>query len=525
MIQDQSLFTMGTGAALKSTPVAANRFAPQQSFAVSRQGMPQQARNFTPQMSMKPQQNFAKNASVQFEKLGNAVNQTLDNAAYNLNSVLNGQSQNPYLATSAGPMMMQSNMQGFQNVGSNQSQAKASPVFNSPINAISALTAKNSSASRRSATVMMAAPTVSGQTGGAVDDSHFDKAMVAKMGINGFGRIGRLVFRSTFMDQRDKACVAAINAPGKSLEYLKYLLEFDSVHGRFPGTVEIGDGCLIVNGQKVQVFGARDPADIDWAKAGVEYLCESTGVFLTQESIEGHLKGGVKKVVFAAPAKDDTPTFVYGVNQDQYSSDMKVVSNASCTTNCLAPISKVLNDKFGIEEGLMTTVHATTASNVSVDGTSAKDWRGGRANGPNIIPSSTGAAKAVGKVIPDLKGKLTGMAFRVPTTNVSVVDLTVRLQKETTWDEICDAVKEAEAGDMAGVIEFVDGPLVSQDFVSHPATSCFDAQAGIQLSPKFVKVVAWYDNEWAYSNQLVKLTHFMADKDGALVERAMAAGK
>jgi glyceraldehyde 3-phosphate dehydrogenase len=237
------------------------------------------------------------------------------------------------------------------------------------------------------------------------------------------------------------------------------------------------------------------------------------------------LKGGAKKVVFAAPAKDDTPTFVFGVNQNEYTTDMKVVSNASCTTNCLAPISKVLNDKFGIEEGLMTTVHATTASNVSVDGTSAKDWRGGRANGPNIIPSSTGAAKAVGKVIPDLKGKLTGMAFRVPTTNVSVVDLTARLKTEATWDEICQAVKDAEAGDMAGVIEFVDGPLVSQDFVSHAATSCFDAQAGIQLSPKFVKVVAWYDNEWAYSNQLVKLTHFMAEKDGALVERAMVAGK
>jgi len=352
-----------------------------------------------------------------------------------------------------------------------------------------------------------------------------DKAMVARMGINGFGRIGRLVFRSTFMDQKDKACVTAINAPGKSLEYLKYLLEFDSVHGRFPGTVEIGTDALIVNGVTVKVFGARDPADIDWASAGVEYVCESTGVFLTQESIAGHLKGGAKKVIFAAPAKDDTPTFVFGVNQDKYTTDMKVVSNASCTTNCLAPISKVINDKFGIEEGLMTTIHATTASNVTVDGTSAKDWRGGRANGPNIIPSSTGAAKAVGLVIPDLKGKLTGMAFRVPTTNVSVVDLTVKLKKEATWEEICQAVKDAEAGPMAGVIEFVDAPVVSQDFVSHSATSCFDAQAGIQLSPKFVKVVAWYDNEWAYSTQLVKLTHFMSEKDGNLVERAIAAGK
>merc|ERR1719213_325465 len=372
---------------------------------------------------------------------------------------------------------------------------------------------------------MMAEPTVTRSSEPVMTADDFMDKEVAKMGINGFGRIGRLVFRSTFMDQADKACCVAINAPGKDLKYLKYLLEFDSVHGRFSGTVEIGDGGLIVNGQFVKVFDERDPANCAWGSAGAEYLCESTGVFLTQESIAGHLAGGAKKVVFAAPAKDDTPTFVYGVNHETYTPDMKVVSNASCTTNCLAPLSKVINDKFGIEEGLMTTVHATTASNVTVDGTSNKDWRGGRANGPNIIPSSTGAAKAVGKVIPDLKGKLTGMAFRVPTTNVSVVDLTCRLEKEATWDEICEAVKEAEAGPMKGVIEYVDTPLFSQDFVSHPATSCFDAQAGIQLSPKFVKVVSWYDNDWAYSNQLVKLTHFMAEKDGALMERAMAAGK
>jgi len=338
----------------------------------------------------------------------------------------------------------------------------ASTGFGSSLNAVQALTAKRPIAGKRGGnTVMMAGPRVSGDTKMSMDDGHMDKAMVAKMGINGFGRIGRLVFRSTFMGQKDKACVTAINAPGKSLEYLKYLLEFDSVHGRFPGTVEIGDKCLIVNGQKVQVFDSRDPADIDWAKAGVEYLCESTGVFLTQDSVAGHLKGGVKKVIFAAPAKDDTPTFVFGVNEDNYDPEMKVVSNASCTTNCLAPLSKVINDKFGIEEGLMTTVHATTASNVSVDGTSNKDWRGGRANGPNIIPSSTGAAKAVGLVIPELKGKLTGMAFRVPTTNVSVVDLTVKLKKEATWDEICDAIKEAEAGSMKSVIEYVDAPVVS----------------------------------------------------------------
>ena len=382
-------------------------------------------------------------------------------------------------------------------------------------------------ASRTRDVRMFAGPQVTGETNTDIkmSENHMDKAMVAKMGINGFGRIGRLVFRSTFMDQADKAVCVAINAPGKDLKYLKYLLEFDSVHGRFPGTVEIGDGGLIVNGQFVKVFDERDPANCKWGDAGAEYLCESTGVFLTQDSIAGHLAGGAKKVVFAAPAKDDTPTFVFGVNHETYSSDMNVVSNASCTTNCLAPLSKVIDDAFGIEEGLMTTVHATTASNMTVDGASKKDWRGGRANGPNIIPSSTGAAKAVGLVLPNLKGKLTGMAFRVPTTNVSVVDLTVKLKKEATWDEITDAVKNAAAGPLAGVVEYIDDPLVSQDFVSHAATSCFDANASIQLSPKFAKLVAWYDNEWAYSNQLVKLTHFMADKDGALVQRAMATGK
>ena len=465
------------------------------------------------------------NAGTPFQKLNQAVNQTLDNAAYNLNNILNGNQQNPYLATSAGPMQMGSqNVMQFSNGPAQPSQSfKATPPS---MTAAQALTMRSSKVpSRASKTVMSAEPRVSGDVKMAMDDSHFDKAMVAKMGINGFGRIGRLVFRSTFMDQQDKACVVAINAPGKSLEYLKYLLEFDSVHGRFPGTVEIGDECLIVNGQKVKVFGDRDPANIKWDEAGVDYLCESTGVFLTKESVEGHLKGGVKKVIFAAPSKDDTPMFVYGVNHETYTSDMNVVSNASCTTNCLAPLSKVMNDKFGIEEGLMTTVHATTASNVSVDGTSNKDWRGGRANGPNIIPSSTGAAKAVGKVIPDLKGKLTGMAFRVPTTNVSVVDLTCRLKQDVTWDDVCNAVKEAADGPMKGVIEFTDGPLVSQDFVSYPVTSCFDAQAGIQLSPKFVKLVAWYDNEWAYSCQLVKMTHFMAETDKNLVERAIAAGK
>lgn len=376
------------------------------------------------------------------------------------------------------------------------------------------------SVSRKSVVMMAEGPTVTGDTNLVVDmnEKHMDKE-VAKMGINGFGRIGRLVFRSTFMHQRDKAIVTAVNAPNKDLGYLKYLLEFDSVHGRFPFKVEVGDGGLIVDGQFVRVFDERDPANCTWGDMGCEYVCESTGVFLTQESVKGHLAGGAKKVVFAAPAKDDSPTFVYGVNHEKYSSDMICVSNASCTTNCLAPISKVIHDNFGIEEGLMTTVHATTASNQTVDNTSAKDWRGGRANGPNIIPSSTGAAKAVGKVIPELNGKLTGMAFRVPTTNVSVVDLTAKLEKEATWDQVCDAVKKASQGDMAGVIEYCEDPCVSQDFVSYPVTSVFDAKASIQLSPKFLKLVAWYDNEWAYSNQLVKLTHFMAGQDGNLAKR------
>jgi len=360
-------------------------------------------------------------------------------------------------------------------------------------------------AARAGFTVMNAeGPTVSGRTTAPVmSEDHMDKELkVAAMGINGFGRIGRLVFRSTFMGQKDKAVVKAINAPNKELSYLKYLLEYDSVHGRFPGTVEVDEKNkgLIVNGQFVRVFGERDPVDIPWGESGSDYICESTGVFLTQEKGDLHLKGGAKKVVFAAPSKDDTPMYVFGVNHENYEPSQTVVSNASCTTNCLAPLSKVINDNFGIEEGLMTTVHATTASNATVDGTSVKDPRGGRANGPNIIPSSTGAAKAVGKVIPALNGKLTGMAFRVPTTNVSVVDLTVRLEKEATWDEICDAVKKSADGDMKGVIEYCTDPVVSQDFVSHPATSVFDSGASIMLNPKFCKLVAWYDNEWAYSN-------------------------
>jgi len=394
-----------------------------------------------------------------------------------------------------------------------------------PQNSNMAGQSKMAKAARTSTTVMKASdgPTVSGRTTAPVmKDDHMDKELkVAAMGINGFGRIGRLVFRSTFMGQKDKAVVKAINAPNKELSYLKYLLEYDSVHGRFPGTVEVDEknNGLIVNGQFVRVFGERDPVDIPWGESGSDYICESTGVFLTQEKGDLHLKGGAKKVVFAAPSKDDTPMYVFGVNHENYEPSQTVVSNASCTTNCLAPLSKVIQDNFGIEEGLMTTVHATTASNATVDGTSVKDPRGGRANGPNIIPSSTGAAKAVGKVIPALNGKLTGMAFRVPTTNVSVVDLTVRLEKEATWDEICDAVKKSADGPMNGVVEYTTDPVVSQDFVSHPATCVFDSGASIMLNPKFCKLVAWYDNEWAYSNQLVKLTHFMADKDGNLQNR------
>merc|ERR1719276_810975 len=370
-------------------------------------------------------------------------------------------------------------------------------------------------------TVMNAeGPTVSGRTTAPVmSEDHMDKELkVAAMGINGFGRIGRLVFRSTFMGQKDKAVVKAINAPNKELSYLKYLLEYDSVHGRFPGTVEVDEKNkgLIVNGQFVRVFGERDPVDIPWGESGSDYICESTGVFLTQEKGDLHLKGGAKKVVFAAPSKDDTPMYVFGVNHENYEPSQTVVSNASCTTNCLAPLSKVINDNFGIEEGLMTTVHATTASNATVDGTSVKDPRGGRANGPNIIPSSIGAAKAVGKVIPALNGKLTGMAFRVPTTNVSVVDLTCKLEKPASMDDIVKACEAAAAGPMAGIMAVTEDEVVSTDFIGDKSSSVIDVNAGIQLNDTFVKLVSWYDNEWGYSNRLVDLACHMAATDGAL---------
>ena len=340
-----------------------------------------------------------------------------------------------------------------------------------------------------------------------------------RIGINGFGRIGRFVFRSTFLGNKDKATAVAINDPFMSVDYLMYLLKYDSVHGRFPFTVEKADGGIKVDGQLVKVFHETDPTKIGWGTVGADYVCESTGVFLTQEKGSLHLQGGAKKVVLSAPPKDNVPIFVYGVNQEKYNSDMQVVSNASCTTNCLAPITKVINDNWGIEEGLMTTVHAVTMNQLTVDGPSkgGKDWRAGRAAGANIIPSTTGAAKAVGKVIPELNGKLTGMAFRVPTTNVSVVDLTVRLQKEGTYEEVSAKIKEASEGSMKGVLGYTEDDVVSQDFVSCSLSSIFDKKAGIQLSPKFLKVVSWYDNEWGYSNRLVDLSYYMAKQDGNLV--------
>jgi len=297
-----------------------------------------------------------------------------------------------------------------------------------------------------------------------------------------------------------------------------YLLKYDSVHGRFPGTVEEADGGIKVNGDFIKVYHETDPSKIGWGKVGADYVCESTGVFLTKEKGALHIQGGAKKVVLSAPPKDDAPIFVMGVNNQLYTSDMNVVSNASCTTNCLAPITKVLNDKWGIDQGLMTTVHAVTMNQLTVDGPSkgGKDWRAGRAAGCNVIPSSTGAAKAVGKVIPELNGKLTGMAFRVPTTNVSVVDLTVLLKQDATYDAIAAEMKNASETHLKGVLGYTEDDVVSQDFVTCPLSSIFDKNAGIQLSSKFVKVVSWYDNEWGYSNGLVDLSHHMATVDGNL---------
>jgi glyceraldehyde 3-phosphate dehydrogenase len=338
--------------------------------------------------------------------------------------------------------------------------------------------------------------------------------MPAKMGINGFGRIGRLVFRAA-MGNPDVE-VVAVNDPFMDLEYMVYMLKYDSVHGGYKGTVEKGEGALIVDGKTISIFTDKDPAAIPWGKAGADYVCESTGVFCDKPKAGLHLGGGCKKVIISAPPKDDVPMFVMGVNNTEYTSDKDVVSNASCTTNCLAPLAKVVNDKFGIVEGLMTTVHAMTATQLTVDGPSrgGKDWRGGRCASQNIIPSATGAAKAVGKVIPSLNGKLTGMAFRVPTPDVSVVDLTCKLEKEASMEDIVAAIKEASEGPMKGILSWTDEEVVSQDFVSCKFSSIFDIKAGIALNKNFVKLVSWYDNEWGYSNRLVDLAVHMAKTDG-----------
>ncbi len=325
-----------------------------------------------------------------------------------------------------------------------------------------------------------------------------------KIGINGFGRIGRLVFRAA-MDKNDVEIVGINDLI--SVDYMAYMLRYDTMHGQFKGSIEVKDGNLVVNGNSIRVTAEKDPANLKWDEVGAEYVVESTGLFLTKEKAEAHLKAGAKRVVMSAPSKDDTPMFVMGVNHTTYAGQ-SIISNASCTTNCLAPIAKVLNDKFGMVEGLMTTVHSTTATQKTVDGPSMKDWRGGRAASGNIIPSSTGAAKAVGKVIPSLNGKLTGMSLRVPTLDVSVVDLTCTLAKDVTYDEICAAMKEASEGELKGILGYTEDAVVSSDFLGDPRTSIFDAKAGIQLSPRFVKVVSWYDNEWGYSNKVLELIEY-----------------
>lgn len=337
-------------------------------------------------------------------------------------------------------------------------------------------------------------------------DSHFfisfeEKVMAVKIGINGFGRIGRFVFRAAA--ERDDVEVVGINDL-IDVDYLAYMLKYDSTHGRFNGEVSVDNGSLIVNGKTVRITAERDPANLKWDEIGVDVVVESTGFFLTKDTAGKHLEAGAKKVVLSAPSKDDTPMFVMGVNHDSYNGE-SIVSNASCTTNCLSPLAKVLHDNWGIAEGLMTTVHATTATQKTVDGPSVKDWRGGRGAGQNIIPSSTGAAKAVGKVIPELNGKLTGMAFRVPTPDVSVVDLTCRLEKPATYAEICAAMKEASEGALKGILGYTEDAVVSNDFIGEVCTSVFDADAGIALNDNFIKVVSWYDNEIGYSNKVVDL--------------------
>ena len=333
--------------------------------------------------------------------------------------------------------------------------------------------------------------------------------MSVKIGINGVGRIGNLSFQAALA--KEGVEVVAINDPFINAEYMAYMTKFDTVHGRFNGTVESKDGVLVVNGKEIKVYNEMDPHNIPWGEIGVDYVLECSGVFTTMDKAQAHIDAGAKKVIISAPSKD-APMFVMGVNNETYDPSMNIVSNASCTTNCLAPLAKVINDNFGIKDGLMTTVHSTTATQKTVDGASKKDWRGGRAAAANIIPSSTGAAKAVGKVIPSLNGKLTGMSFRVPTVDVSVVDLTCNLEKPTTMEEICKVMKHAAENEMKGIIEYTDEAVVSSDFINDKHTSIFDATAGIQLTDTFVKLVAWYDNEWGYSNKLVDLACYIASR-------------
>jgi len=335
---------------------------------------------------------------------------------------------------------------------------------------------------------------------------------MVKVGINGFGRIGRIVMRNAILVEGIE--VVAVNDPFIDLDYMVYMFKYDSVHGNFKGTVEQKDGKLWIQGKPIAVFGERDPAAIAWGSVGADYIVESTGVFTTVDKASAHLKGGAKKVIISAPSAD-APMFVCGVNLDAYDSKYTVISNASCTTNCLAPLAKVLHDKYVIIEGLMSTIHATTATQKTVDGPSNKDWRGGRSVNNNIIPSSTGAAKAVGKVIPSLNGKLTGLAFRVPTLDVSVVDLVVRLEKDATYEEIKATIKEAANGSLKGILGYTEEAVVSTDFIGNTNSSIFDATAGIQLNKNFVKVIAWYDNEWGYSRRVCDLLLFAAKQDGA----------
>ena len=333
--------------------------------------------------------------------------------------------------------------------------------------------------------------------------------MSIKIGINGFGRIGNLSFQAAL--NKKEVEVVAINDPFITADYMAYMVKYDTVHGKFEGEVSATENTLVVNGKEIKVYNEMDPKNIPWGKDGVDYVLECSGVFTTLEKAQAHLEAGAKKVIISAPSKD-APMFVMGVNNDTYTPDMNIISNASCTTNCLAPLAKVINDNFGIKDGLMTTVHSTTATQKTVDGASKKDWRGGRAAAANIIPSSTGAAKAVGKVIPSLNGKLTGMSFRVPTVDVSVVDLTVNLEKPATYEEICAAVKKASENEMKGILDYTTEPVVSSDFIHDEHTSIFDSTAGIALTDTFVKLVAWYDNEWGYSNKLVDLAIYISNK-------------